>query len=636
LYLYVGLSNGILMRSLMDESAGSLSDTRKRFLGTKPVHLHRVQVRGANAVVALSSRNWLSYVHTGRFHMVPLSYHVMEYVSSFCSEQCPDGLVCVNNELHPSTGKVVSSFLRIVTIDRLGVLFNQTVLPLKYTPRRMAVHPISQLMAIVETDHNAYNESQKAELREAMREADAAAAAAANGEADEESMDVDGGQQHAARVKAEKNAAAAAAATDASLNEVFMGAPHAGEGAWASSVRLVHPKKLESVQLRIVRADKSAQLVPVIELANNEAAFSVAIVQLASNAASMAAAGATGAAAGGPDAWYLVFGTVQNYVLSPRSFSSGFLHVYKFVDYNEAQMVVTLQFMHRTPVPEIPLALAGFQRRLAVGVGRTLSLYNLGESRLLKHVSNRNFPHAIQSLQVAHDRLFVGDLCEGFSIVLYRRSSNELEIVADSTSPRYLTAQALLDFDTLAGADKFGNVFVSRLSADISRQFLSGSSTGAGANASDQTIATLMNKYAKSLQGAAHKLTDVANFYIGDTVTALSKAALVPGGSEVLVYATLSGGLGVLLPFTSREDAEFFTHLEMHLRQEPGSASLVGRDHLAYRSYYAPVKAVVDGDLCDLFGSHLTQSRQTAVAEELVCTPAEVAKRIEELRNRVL
>ena len=28
------------------------------------------------------------------------------------------------------------------------------------------------------------------------------------------------------------------------------------------------------------------------------------------------------------------------------------------------------------------------------------------------------------------------------------------------------------------------------------------------------------------------------------------------------------GGIGALYPFSSREDADFFTHLEMHLRQE--------------------------------------------------------------------
>lgn len=38
---------------------------------------------------------------------------------------------------------------------------------------------------------------------------------------------------------------------------------------------------------------------------------------------------------------------------------------------------------------------------------------------------------------------------------------------------------------------------------------------------------------------------------------------------------------GVLYPFASREDFDFFQHLEMHMRQE--HPPLLGRDHLAYR-----------------------------------------------------
>ena len=45
----------------------------------------------------------------------------------------------------------------------------------------------------------------------------------------------------------------------------------------------------------------------------------------------------------------------------------------------------------------------------------------------------------------------------------------------------------------------------------------------------------------------------MANFHVGEVVTSLQKATLIPGGSESLVYTTLSGGIGMLLPFTSHE-----------------------------------------------------------------------------------
>lgn len=83
-------------------------------------------------------------------------------------------------------------------------------------------------------------------------------------------------------------------------------------------------------------------------------------------------------------------------------------------------------------------------------------------------------------------------------------------------------------------------------------------------------------------------MTNLAEFHVGDLVTSMTKASLVPGGQEALLYTTVLGGIGALLPFVSREDLDFFTHLEMHLRQE--NPPLCGRDHLAFRSAYTPVK----------------------------------------------
>lgn len=94
--------------------------------------------------------------------------------------------------------------------------------------------------------------------------------------------------------------------------------------------------------------------------------------------------------------------------------------------------------------------------------------------------------------------------------------------------------------------------------------------------------------YSGLLNGASQKTEVVAVFHVGETVTWLQRATLIPGGSEALLYATLSGALGVLLPFTSREDHDFFQHLEMHMRSE--NPPLCGRDHLSFRSYYYPVK----------------------------------------------
>ena len=46
------------------------------------------------------------------------------------------------------------------------------------------------------------------------------------------------------------------------------------------------------------------------------------------------------------------------------------------------------------------------------------------------------------------------------------------------------------------------------------------------------------------LNGAPNKMEAVINFHVGDTVTALQKCTLQPGGQEVLLYSTIAGAIG--------------------------------------------------------------------------------------------
>jgi splicing factor 3B subunit 3 len=71
-------------------------------------------------------------------------------------------------------------------------------------------------------------------------------------------------------------------------------------------------------------------------------------------------------------------------------------------------------------------------------------------------------------------------------------------------------------------------------------------------------------------------------------------------------------------------------HPFQHMRGE--AISLVGRDHLSYRSYYAPVKAVTDGDLCEAFAT-LPYPRQQAIAGDLDKSVGDVLKKLESLRT---
>jgi splicing factor 3B subunit 3 len=60
--------------------------------------------------------------------------------------------------------------------------------------------------------------------------------------------------------------------------------------------------------------------------------------------------------------------------------------------------------------------------------------------------------------------------------------------------------------------------------------------------------------------------------------------------------------------------------------------SLVGRDHLAYRGYYVPIKATVDGDLCEAFNT-LPYAKQQAIAADLDRSVGDVLKKLEQMRT---
>lgn len=522
LYLNIGLSNGVLLRTVLDAQSGDLADTRTRYLGSRPVKLFRIKMQGAEAVLAMSSRTWLSYYYQNRFHLTPLSYETLEYASGFSSEQCAEGIVAIS-----------TNTLRILALEKLGAVFNQITFPLEYTPRRFLVHSDTARLIISETDHNAYTEEtkvlRKGQMADEMREA----------AGDDE--------QELAKEMA-----------DAFINEVLpedvFSAPKAGAGMWASHIRIMDPIH--------------GQTISKVRLAQNDAIMSMALVKFH-------------AVMDGRS--YLCVGVARDLQLNPRTNGCGAIDVYR-VDPTCSQ----LEFVHRTEMDEVPGALAGFQGRLIAGIGRILRIYDLGKKKLLRKCENKHIPNQIVNIQTMGQRIYVSDVQESVFFVRYKRPENQIIIFADDTHPRWITATTLMDYDTIATADKFGNLSILRLPHSVTDDV-------------DEDPTGTKSLWDRGLlSGASQKSENIATIHIGEIVMSMQKATLIPGGSESLLYATLSGAVGALVPFTSREDYDFFQHLEMHMRNE--NSPLCGRDHISYRSYYYPIKV---GALY-LFSGYLT------------------------------
>lgn len=69
-------------------------------------------------------------------------------------------------------------------------------------------------------------------------------------------------------------------------------------------------------------------------------------------------------------------------------------------------------------------------------------------------------PNFITNISAMGHRVYATDVQESFHFLRYKRQENQLIVFADDTHPRWITAACKLDYDTVAGADKFGNISV--------------------------------------------------------------------------------------------------------------------------------------------------------------------------------
>lgn len=256
MFLNIGLQTGVLLRTVVDTVNGELTDTRQRFLGSQPAKLLRTTVHGSPAVMALSSRSWLNYTHQDRLEFTPFIYDTLEHASAFSAALCPDGFIGI-------TGNT----LRIFMIPRLGVKLKQDIIPLDYTPRRFAAHPYHPISYVVESDHRTYGKS--------------------------------------ALERISKEHQASGSQVDMSLFDLpaaEFGRPKAEAGQWGSLIRVVDPLGAESLQ--------------TIDLDENEAAFSLAVVPFAERGGEI----------------MLVVGTAVEVTIAPRTCTKGFLRLYKISD----------------------------------------------------------------------------------------------------------------------------------------------------------------------------------------------------------------------------------------------------------------------------------------------------------------
>ncbi|KAF2085479.1 hypothetical protein K490DRAFT_46485 [Saccharata proteae CBS 121410] len=358
-------------------------------------------------------------------------------------------------------------------------------------------------------------------------------------------------------------------------------------GHWASAIQVVDPVS----QMEVVHT---------IELEDNENAVSVAVVSFESQNGES----------------FLVVGTGQNMVMAPLTYACGFIHTYRFTDNGRG-----LDLIHKTKTDAPPLALMAFQGKLLAGIGTTLRLYDVGMKQLLRKAQAHNIvPNMLTGLQTQGHRIIASDARESVTYVVYTREENRLIPFCDDSISRWTTCTTMVDYETTCGGDKFGNLWLLRCPQTAS------------ADADEEGSGAHLIHEKGYLQGAPHRLELMAHFFTNDIPTSVHKTSLTAGGKDLVLWSGLSGSLGILVPFESREDVDFFQSLEQQMRTE--DPPIAGRDHLMYRGYYVPVKGCIDGDLCERY-LVLPRDKKEMIAAELDRTVREVERKIDDARTRV-
>eukprot|EP01053_Blabericola_migrator_P001067 Blabericola_migrator_1__1066@NODE_1270_length_4934_cov_107_196014_g857_i0_p1_GENE_NODE_1270_length_4934_cov_107_196014_g857_i0NODE_1270_length_4934_cov_107_196014_g857_i0_p1_ORF_typecomplete_len1253_score244_13MMS1_N/PF10433_9/1_8e123CPSF_A/PF03178_15/8_5CPSF_A/PF03178_15/1_8CPSF_A/PF03178_15/6_4e68CNH/PF00780_22/35CNH/PF00780_22/1_7e02CNH/PF00780_22/3_9HPIP_like/PF18524_1/11HPIP_like/PF18524_1/44_NODE_1270_length_4934_cov_107_196014_g857_i03733759 len=584
--LCIGLSTGVLLRIPMDAITGQLhSHRRQKFLGAQPVKTVPLNLKiptddggkeEVGACLALSSKSWLAYSQKGYFRLAGLLFSQIDYAASLNSVHCETGYVAISGNI-----------LRILSLDidsNIDSKFSSVRVPLEYTPRKLTAFPPPPLL----------QERQDAKLKAMpimlLPPSKTRPWLIAEIEGDHNAFDMATKREIQTALAAYddqgKGEGEESEEGHQGVTEAQVGTFKAGPGKWGGALRLINPA--------------TGTIQQTIAFGIDECPVSIAVCQFVEY----------------PLHPSLVVGTVTGLKLKKNSCQNGTIKVYMYDDQGQ------LTLHHETIIEDSPLALCAWNGRLLAAVGNRIRIYTLGKKRLLKRCEYKNLPCGVNWLRVSGKRVFASDIREGFHVLNYSAIDNVFSVLADMTVPRWVTCGDLLDPYTIIGGDKFENLFVVRIPPDVISD-----------NEVFDSSGLKVRGDTAYLTGQTHKFESACEFYLGDIPMAMQKCLMTPGGSEFVLFGTIMGSIGAFLPLQTQREVETLQQLEMLMRNE--DVSLVGREHIFFRSAMFPVKNVIDGDLLSVFPK-LKPERQTWIAQQLDKTSSDIMRLLDEIHSRII
>ena len=360
-------------------------------------------------------------------------------------------------------------------------------------------------------------------------------------------------------------------------------------------------------------------------------------------------------------------GSTDHLVLSTRD---GYLTTF-VVSVDKKGKTFDFRLLHKTLIEDQVTCMIPFSDKLLVPIFGSLVLFGLGKKQLLKQSFSETTPSITKITALANwknQRVAVGDIRESVTLFLLDKSKNAFLPIADDIVKRHVTTLAFLDVSTILGGDKFGNIWTLRLQSENEKTL---------SQCFPHAIERLqqlppVKKYAPNIMECPFKLTLTNMFYVNDIPMNIHiLESLQMSDRPAIIYSGLQGTIGCLTPLLSRAEISNFKTIEsmmseaddrFYLKSESevvhddslkedsefelsnksqgdvpeGSYSIVDRDHLRYRSYYAPVRNIVDGDLCERFIDLSYTAQKFLCAESKTLNPDTIIKIINDIRTNCM
>lgn len=265
---------------------------------------------------------------------------------------------------------------------------------------------------------------------------------------------------------------------------------------------------------------------------------------------------------------YLIVLTTDNVILTIK------------VEINKRLKSFKYQIMHKTPLPEKAHCLENFQDKVLVPMACQVILYDLGSTQLLKRSVTDLSTLTLTNITtcVADDegkfRIAIGDNKESVVLLKYDPDNNLFIPLVDDIVKRQVVALQFLDYNTVIGSDRFGNIFVLR----VPQKWVP--------HLDDESWETLQSiKKRDNEQGPVNLNECVCHWemtnqaYTGDIVVRL-QVVRRDSPRPLVIYVGLQGSVGALLPLVT----------------EPEIKSRKWKSVSKLKAYYNPSKAVADCD----------------------------------------